>query len=40
LEDGMSIEPLPRFRLIRDLVVEFGEKMDASEYSKNEFTDT
>ncbi len=40
LEDGMVIEPIPRFRLIRDLVVEFGEKMDASEYSKNEFTDS
>jgi succinate dehydrogenase/fumarate reductase-like Fe-S protein len=40
LEDGMVIEPMPRFRLVRDLVVEFGEKMDATEYSKNEFTDS
>ena len=39
LEDGMVIQPIPRFRLIRDLVVEFGEKMDATDYSKNEFTD-
>ncbi len=40
LEDRMVIEPIPRFRLIRDLVVEFGEKMDATEYSKNEFIDS
>lgn len=38
LEEGMVIEPLRKFRLIRDLVVEFGEKMDASDYAKNEFT--
>ncbi len=36
-EDGMVIEPIPRYRLIRDLVVEFGEKMESSEYAKNEF---
>lgn len=39
LEEGMVIEPVPRYRLIRDLVVEFGEKMESSEYAQNEFTD-
>ncbi|MBI2881503.1 MAG: (2Fe-2S)-binding protein [Candidatus Tectomicrobia bacterium] len=38
-EDGMVIEPVPRYRLIRDLVVEFGERMNASEYARNEFDD-
>ena len=37
LEDNMVVEPVPRYRLIRDLVVEFGEKMESSEYAKNEF---
>ena len=37
LKEDMVIEPVPRYRLIRDLVVEFGEKMESSEYAKNEF---
>ena len=37
LEEDMVVEPVPRFRLIRDLVVEFGEKMESSEYAQNEF---
>ena len=37
LEENMVIEPVPRYRLIRDLVVEFGEKMETSEYARNEF---
>ena len=31
------VEPVPRYRLIRDVVVEFGEKMESSEFAKNEF---
>ena len=37
LQDGMVVEPVPRYRLIRDVVVEFGERMESSEYAKNEF---
>ncbi len=37
LADGMVIEPVPRYRLIRDVVVEFGERMESSEFAKNEF---
>jgi hypothetical protein len=28
---------VPRYRLIRDVVVEFGERMESSEFAKNEF---
>ncbi|MFQ5691931.1 MAG: 2Fe-2S iron-sulfur cluster-binding protein [Nitrospinota bacterium] len=38
-EEGMVIEPVPRYRLIRDVVVEFGEKMESSEFVRNEFED-